>query len=267
MNARTGDGDNDNSSPPNTKVTKNSTRRHTLSEQVVEAVVARAARGLILPGDRLVEAVIADELKVSRIPVREALRLLESQGLVVSTPYKGVRLSPMTRTRLDQIAEVRIGLEVIAARRAVTHGKNQKADLKPLERKIEKLEQMAKRRDSYGIASADAAFHRELCRLSKNDLLCSVWENVARPLTIIIGLSTFSKSMEEIVEEHRLLLDVLLRGKRSELTRVIEQHILAQHGGLDFEEIIEERHRQREARVREMSRRWRQGSFSSVLRG
>ena len=72
-------------------------RRRTLVDQVVDAIVAGAARGVILPGDRIVETEIAQELSMSRVPVREALRLLESQGLVVSSPYKGVRLNPVTR--------------------------------------------------------------------------------------------------------------------------------------------------------------------------
>jgi DNA-binding GntR family transcriptional regulator len=229
-------------------------RRQTLVEHVVDAIVAKAASGVILPGDKIVEIEIAEELRVSRVPVREALRLLQSQGLVVSTPYKGVRLSPMTRARLDQIAEVRISLETTAARRAVALRKNKGPEVGRLEQKIRELERTASRHDSYGIASADAAFHRELCRLGNNDVLCSMWENLARPLTIIIGLSTFSKSMEGIVEEHRVLLDVLTRGQPSELDRTIEEHIRAQHEGLDFEVIIDKRRRLRERRLRSSGR-------------
>src|SRR5215204_4871113 len=68
----------------------------TMVEQAAEAIVAAAARGVFLPGDRLVEAEIARDLGISRVPVREALRLLESQGIVVGTPYKGMRLMQVT---------------------------------------------------------------------------------------------------------------------------------------------------------------------------
>ena len=63
----------------------------TLVEQVVDAFVKAAAEGQILPGDRIVEADLAKALNVSRVPVREALRLLESQGIVVNSPYRGMR--------------------------------------------------------------------------------------------------------------------------------------------------------------------------------
>jgi DNA-binding GntR family transcriptional regulator len=221
-------------------------RRRTLVDQVVEAIVAAAARGVILPGDRIVETEIAQELNMSRVPVREALRLLESQGLVVSSPYKGVRLNPVTRARLDQLSEVRVALEKAAARRAVMLGRNKGASLASLERKTEALERMAARRDSYGIASADAEFHRELCRLSDNDVLCSVWETLARQLTIIVGLSTLSKPMEGIVAEHRALLNAFSRGRLSELDRALDEHIRTQNDALDFEAIIEERRRLRD---------------------
>lgn len=230
----------------NATSTRKPVRRRTLVNQVVDAIVAGAARGDILPGDRIVETEIAQGLSMSRVPVREALRLLESQGLVVSSPYRGVRLNPVTRARLDQLSEVRVALEKTAARRAVALGKNKGSALGSLERKTDELERMAARRDTYGIASADAAFHRELCRLSNNDVLCSVWETLARQLTIIVGLSTLSKPMEGIVAEHRALLCAFSRGKLSELDRAIEEHIRIQNDALDFEAIIEERRRLRD---------------------
>jgi DNA-binding GntR family transcriptional regulator len=223
-------------------------RPRTLVDSVVDAIIAGAARGVILPGDRIVETEIAQGLRMSRVPVREALRLLESQGLVVSEPYKGIRLTPVTRARLEQVIEVRVALETVAARRLVALGKNKGDGLSVLERRIDELELMATRQDAYGIASADASFHRELCRLSGNEVLCSVWESLARQLTIIVGLSTLSKPMEGIVAEHHTLVSALKRGKPSEMDRAIEEHIRIQNDALDFEAIIEERRRRRDSR-------------------
>jgi DNA-binding GntR family transcriptional regulator len=223
-------------------------RPRTLVDQVVDAIVAGAARGVILPGDRIVEAEIAQGLGMSRVPVREALRLLESQGLVVSEPYKGIRLTPVTRVRLDQLIEVRVALETAAARRVVTQGKHKGDGLSGLERRIDELELMATRQDAYGIASADASFHRELCHLSGNEVLCTVWESLARQLTIIVGLSTLSKPMAGIVAEHRALLSAFRRGKPAEMDRAIEEHVRLQNDALDFEAIIEERRRLRDSR-------------------
>src|SRR6478735_11912197 len=83
----------------------------TLVDQAIEAIIAGAAAGLILRGDRIVEAELARKLGVSRVPVREALRLLDSQGAVVNEPYKGIRLRPVTNGRVADLIETRIALE------------------------------------------------------------------------------------------------------------------------------------------------------------
>src|SRR3546814_7824437 len=97
-------------------------RPQTLVDHAVPAIISEAARGVILPGDRIVESELAKALKISRVPIREALRILESQGVVTSEPYKGIRLMPVTRERLDQILEVRVALEIIATRSAIAAG-------------------------------------------------------------------------------------------------------------------------------------------------
>src|SRR5215207_6588333 len=91
----------------------------TMVEQAAESIVAAAARGLFLPGDRLVEAEIARDLGISRVQVREALRLLESQGIVVSTPYKGMRLMQVTNAGVAALMRVRLALESLAVREAL----------------------------------------------------------------------------------------------------------------------------------------------------
>ena len=91
----------------------------TLVDHAIEAIIAGAAAGLILPGDRIVEVDLARKLGVSRVPVREALRLLESQGVVVSEPYKGIKLRPVTNERVSDLIEARIALEASAVARTI----------------------------------------------------------------------------------------------------------------------------------------------------
>lgn len=224
-------------------------RPRTLVAQAMESIIAAVARGLILPGDRIVEQEIATALGISRVPVREALRLLESQGLVVSEPYKGMRLVPLTRERLDEVIEVRVALETSAVRRALARGRNRGAALDGLRRAIDELELMATRGDGYGLATADARFHRELCGLGGNRVLCTLWEAIAVQLTIIVGLSTLGKSMHGIIDEHRRLLAALERGDAAEIDAAIEEHVRAQTAAVDFEGLIAERRARREQRA------------------
>jgi DNA-binding GntR family transcriptional regulator len=211
-------------------------------DEAIDAIVAAAARGLVLPGDRLIETEIAQKLNISRVPVREALRLLESQGIVVNEPYKGIRLMPLTKSRIEQVLEVRLALELIAVRRIVEQQRNKDADaMKRLDHCIDEMQLMATRKDSYGLALADVAFHRVLCDISGNEFLQTLWEGVARQLTIVIGLSTLDKPMRNIVDEHRALLAAVLAGNLAKIKTVLGEHIHDQNSDVDLNKIISER--------------------------
>jgi DNA-binding GntR family transcriptional regulator len=74
--------------------------------------------------------------------------------------------------------------------------------------------------------------------LSGNEVLCRMWEQIARQLTIYVGLSTLMKDREGIVDEHRRLISVLADGKPDQILRALEEHIKAQNEVIDFEGLI-----------------------------
>lgn len=216
-------------------------RRRTLVDQALEAIVAAAARSLILPGDRIVEAEIARSLGISRVPVREALRLLESQGVVTSTPYRGIRLMEVSPQRIDQVVDARLALETHAALAALRLGRHRGNGLDRLDRAVQEISRTAARRDAYGLAAADTEFHRVLCRLGGNDVLAMLWESLARQLTVIVGLSTLGKSMRRIIAEHHALLEAFRRGDSTQLVRALEEHIGSQNREVDYRRLVAER--------------------------
>ena len=213
----------------------------TLVHQVIDALVAGASEGLILPGDRIIESELAMQLGVSRVPVREALRVLESQGIVVNEPYRGIRLTPVTPERIDQLIEVRVALETTAALRAIRTGENKAANIAALESIVQQMDAMAARNDVYGFATADTSFHRSLCGFAGNAVLSDMWEMLARQMTIIFGLSTLGKPMESIVEEHRRLVAVFGSGDARAMARELNEHIDVEIHKVDLENIIAKR--------------------------
>jgi DNA-binding GntR family transcriptional regulator len=213
----------------------------TLVHQVIDALVAGASEGLILPGDRIVEAELALQLGVSRVPVREALRVLESQGIVVNEPYKGIRLTPVSPERIDHLIEVRVALETTAATSAMRRGQNNPANLAALDAIVREMQAMAESNDVFRFASADTSFHRSLCGFSGNAVLCGMWEMLARQMTIIFGLSALGKPMSAIVEEHRSLIDVFGSGDLGDMARAIDDHIDVQIHKVNLEKIIAQR--------------------------
>lgn len=217
----------------------------TLVDHAVEAILSAAARGVILPGDRIVEPDLVARLGMSRVPIREALRQLESQGVVVSEPYKGIRLQEVSQARLMQIIDVRISLEGLATRRAIELGHNGAAQIGKLNVAIDELSLMRSRGDIYGFASADTHFHRVLCSFADNPVLSGLWESIARQLTVIFGLSTMGKPMDDIIDEHSRMADVFASGDIALMEAEIEQHIRFQALDVNYEAIIAERRAQR----------------------
>jgi len=212
----------------------------TLVDHVVDAIVEATAKGQLLPGNRVVEAEVARSLNVSRVPVREALRLLESQGIVVNEPYRGMRLMDVNIDRLEKILKVRLALENLAGREIMERLGTDATLLKPLEALLKKLHAAADANDSFGVASSDTEFHLCLCQLSGNEVLVRTWQPLSRQLTIIFGLSTFRKSLKDIALEHDDVIDRLKAGDIPSFEAVMEEHILDYSRAVDYEGLVEQ---------------------------
>ena len=212
----------------------------TLVDQVVDAIVEATARGIFLPGDRIVEAEVARSLNVSRIPVREALRLLESQGVVVSERYRGMRLMSVNIDRLEKILKVRLALEKLAGAEIMERAKADPSILKPLEDVLAQMHAAADADDGFLVASLDTKFHLCLCQLSGNDALVRTWEPLSRQLTIIFGLSTLKKGAKSIVAEHDDVIEALRRGDQRAYDKMMEVHILEYSRAVDYEKLVEQ---------------------------
>jgi DNA-binding GntR family transcriptional regulator len=212
-------------------------------EQAAEAVVTAAARGVFLPGDRLVEAEIARELGISRVPVREALRLLESQGIVVSTPYKGMRLMLVTNRGVADLSRVRAALEALAVRDLVANGVTEDGLAVARQAAVAYGRAIAEK-DHAGIVAADVAFHGALAQASGNAVLHALWIGLSRQLTVVWGLGQGARAPELIVGEHHALLDLLAKGDLAGAQEALDSHI-RWHETFDFEAAIAARRQKR----------------------
>ena len=150
--------------------------RGSLRDMAYEALKKRIIEVDLQPGQRLVERDLADELEVSRIPLREALRLLAAEGLVVLVPHRGALVSPFTPADVRDLFDVRENLEVLAARLAAERADAQ--GLVRLTRCLESARTATGSGDKAEIAAANARFHAEIVTLSDNALL----ETMMRPL-------------------------------------------------------------------------------------
>ncbi|MBX6743907.1 MAG: GntR family transcriptional regulator [Acetobacteraceae bacterium] len=211
----------------------------TMVEQAAEAIVAAAARGVFLPGDRLVEAEIARDLGISRVPVREALRLLESQGIVVSTPYKGMRLMQVTNEGVAALMRVRLALETLAVQEALRNPGGPER-FAPLRQAAARYALAVEAGDPALTVASDEHFHGELCRASGNATLLAMWQSLARQLAVIWGLAQQNGTTANPVEEHRAILTALEQGDAQAATAALTDHI-NWHQRYDFEAVLAQR--------------------------
>ncbi len=212
----------------------------TLVDQVVDAIVEATAKGIFLPGDRIIEAELARSLNVSRIPVREALRLLQSQGVVVNERYRGMKLMSVDIDRLEKILKVRLVLEKLAGSEVIARLKKEPDALQPLEEVLRQLHAAADANDGFLVAKYDTEFHRCLCLLSQNEALVRTWEPLSRQLTIIFGLSTLKKDLKNIVAEHDDVIETLRQGDLQAFETLLETHILEYSRAVDYEKLVEQ---------------------------
>jgi DNA-binding GntR family transcriptional regulator len=203
------------------------TRSLSLADQAAEAIVAGIAAGILKPGQRLQEAELAATLQVSRVPLRQALKILESQGIVASTLHRGTYVAAFDDLRVDRICEARIALERIALRDAAERYRSEPGLLARLDEIVETMEHAAARPDWMEVSQADLAFHREICRASGNSVVLTLWESLARHVRIVFGQEIRDERDAAVMgPHHRRLRDLLAAGDAAGLTREIEPHIL-----------------------------------------
>lgn len=202
-------------------------RLRNLPEQVADAIVDGIASGALKPGQRLVETELAQQLNVSRVPLRESLKMLDAQGILDHAPHRGMRVADFDEAKIDHICEARVALERIALRDAMRAYRKEPARLARLDAIVAGMEQAAAALDWIAVSKADLAFHREICSASGNDVAITLWETLARHVLIVFGREIRSeRDAAAIGPAHRRLRDMLLTADLAALEVEIERHIM-----------------------------------------
>ncbi|TXS34504.1 GntR family transcriptional regulator [Streptomyces sp. ms191] len=160
-----------------------------LSARAREAVLQRIVDRRYAQGARLVEREVAEELSMSRVPVREALRALVAEGLLELLPHSGVRVRRLERADVEHLYEVWEPLAVQASRlaaRASAHGDT--AGLAALEATLRQAETAAAADEGRREVAAHTAFHEGVVAMSGNPLLTRTMEQLSWQLRLLFGL-------------------------------------------------------------------------------
>ena len=133
-------------------------------------------KGELKPGERLMEITLADKLGVSRTPIREAIRKLELEGLVVMAPRKGAKVASITERDLNDVLEVRKGMEVLAISLACKRITGEELEkLETIEQSFQKLIESGNLTE---LAEMDVKFHDTIYQATNNQRLVQLLNNM-----------------------------------------------------------------------------------------
>ena len=170
------------------------------------------------------EVALAERLGVSRTPIREAMRKLELEGLVVMVPRKGAQVASITEKDLTDVLEVRITLENFAIEKACTHMTEE--DMDKLWLASKQFERAIQEGDLVRIAEADQAFHEIIYQASDNARLLQVLTNMREQIyRYRLEYLKDELSRDKLLEEHRRLTDAIRRRDAAQAQRISFEHL------------------------------------------
>lgn len=196
----------------------------TKSELVYGQLREWVLSGHLAPGQRLDQDWLADELSVSRMPLRAALLRLEGEGLIRSEPYRGATVSPVSLEELEDVYASRHALETMLAEVAATKWD---ADVLPaLVANVDEQQQAVEDRDFLRFTALDRDFHASIYRLSNYHHGCQVVDRLRDISERYVRIYAASEGgAEASVREHHQLLTALSAGDGSASAAVVRQHL------------------------------------------
>jgi DNA-binding GntR family transcriptional regulator len=192
----------------------------TIAARIARVLAERIVHGELAPGARLRQDHIAEEFETSHVPVREAFRRLEAQGLAISEPRRGVRVASFDLKEVREVAEMRAALEVLALRHAAKH-------LTPaiLDAAEEATREGDAAADVHAWEEANRRFHTLIlapCNMSR--LLASIDDLHAASARFLF--SAWRSGWEKRTDhDHRAILLALRQGRADEAASILERHV------------------------------------------
>lgn len=180
--------------------------------------------GELKPGERLMEISLANRLGVSRTPVREAIRKLELEGLVIMIPRKGAQVAQITEQDLNDVLEVRLGLEELAMQFACE--RIDEEHLQEIARAAQDFEDLMEEGDITDLAQADVHFHELIYQATQNQRLIQIINNLREQMyRYRIEYLKDQHVYEKLLSEHEEIIRHIEKGEKDEAARVVSRHI------------------------------------------
>ena len=181
-------------------------------------------RGEMEPGERLMEIQLADKLGVSRTPIREAIRKLELEGLVIMIPRKGAEVAHITEKDMRDVLEVRAALEELAATLACRNVTPER--IEELKMANKRFEAAIISKDVVAIVDADVNFHDIIYAMTDNQRLIQIINNLREQMyRFRVEYLKREEVRPQLLAEHEEIIATIERREKDTATKVVCEHI------------------------------------------
>jgi len=195
-----------------------------IRKKVYAAIREHILDGSFSPGERLVESRIAEQIKTSRTPVREALHLLENEGLLESIPRAGYRVKTLHWEEVEEICEIRVVNETLAARWAMT--RITPKELLALENNLKVAEHEVRSGRPKAFVHRDAEFHEILAHASRSERLLELCQLLRKHmLRYRIESLYLPETALRAIQGHRRILEALKASDERGLEIAMRDHL------------------------------------------
>ena len=199
-----------------------------LAEDAADRIREQILAGGFRQGEHLVEAKIAEQLNISRGPVREAFKLLRAEGLLNEEPRRGTFVVSLSADDVREIYGLRAALEGRAARMIARS--QDPAALARLRVLVDGIDRAVAAGDPVAASRADLAFHEGLCELCGNSRIHEVFMRYVPTLRALLRLDgQVLRSLDEVSQQHRPFVEAIEAGDEETASRLLSEH--ADHAG------------------------------------
>jgi DNA-binding GntR family transcriptional regulator len=200
-------------------------RSKSLREHTVDMLREAILIGDLKPGESLIETDLSERLGVSRAPIREALQILNKEGLVDIVPYHRTTVRRLRKVDIEELYSMRILLETFAVRRLIALSNPD--HITAMRDSYSEMLKVAHAEDMQRMNIVDRAFHTSLIVMCNHALLVSMWETVAMKVRQIMALRTVHNTdIHEIAHSHLPIIDAIAVGDEATAIPLLEKHIV-----------------------------------------
>ena len=198
-------------------------REHpSLSQRVADELRRAILTNRRKPGERLVEDRLSEELGVSRIPIREALRVLATEGLVEMQPRRGAYVADVSPEMARDLVEVRATLEGLNARLAARH--HEPRIIEELRKVLQEGNRAAKTRDVEDLVRLNGEFHDKLGEAGRNSILGDIMRTLRERTSLVFAANT-ARRAEQDWDEHSKILAAVIDGDEELAAMLASRHV------------------------------------------